>query len=288
MELTPRNMCVWEREREREREMKEKTKRENEKEKDDFRISAEKIETPAHNQPSDKWSAAKTTRLPLVDPHPKTETETETDRPRREEAEGPTSFLCWMCKLPLLNDFKREREQPEMSSTSIPTTFPVAGGKQQCHRVRLNGNSNSTQVRESVSPARFLPFAREALVLSFSSDFVRPQNWQLKLFRFACLFRTVQSQRKKVPAVPGLQNFGRVDHYFQSHSQNSEQQHGSEFLKQLFQYPHSSCIAVQGGGTEGYVVNRAFITEAQQTQAKLLEMVQSLQRENEKLKSNKV
>eukprot|EP00205_Picochlorum_sp_RCC944_P000894 CAMPEP_0182609500 /NCGR_PEP_ID=MMETSP1330-20130603/3574_1 /TAXON_ID=464278 /ORGANISM="Picochlorum sp., Strain RCC944" /LENGTH=128 /DNA_ID=CAMNT_0024828363 /DNA_START=245 /DNA_END=631 /DNA_ORIENTATION=+ len=128
-----------------------------------------------------------------------------------------------------------------MSSTSIPTTFPVAGGKQQCHRVRLNGNSNSTQ-----------------------------------------------SQRKKVPAVPGLQNFGRVDHYFQSHSQNSEQQHGSEFLKQLFQYPHSSCIAVQGGGTEGYVVNRAFITEAQQTQAKLLEMVQSLQRENEKLKSNKV
>ena len=36
--------------------MKEKTKREKEKEKekDDFRISAEKIETPAHNQPSDK------------------------------------------------------------------------------------------------------------------------------------------------------------------------------------------------------------------------------------------
>ena len=89
----------------------------------------------------------------------------------------------------------------------------------------------------------------------------------------------------RFPAVPGLQNFGRVDHYFQSPSQNSEQQHGSEFLKQLFQYPHSSCIAVQGGGTEGYVVNRAFITEAQQTQAKLIEMVQSLQRENEKLKN---
>ena len=47
-------MCEREREREREREMKEKTKREKEKEKDDFRISAEKIETPAHNQPSDK------------------------------------------------------------------------------------------------------------------------------------------------------------------------------------------------------------------------------------------
>ncbi len=100
-----------------------------------------------------------------------------------------------------------------------------------------------------------------------------------------------QTQRKKSQhgeppvALPvNMQNFGRVDHYFQSPNKAPEP-HGSEFLKQLFQHPHSSCIAVQGGGTEGYVVNRAFITETQQTQEKLLQMVESLKRENEKLKS---
>mmetsp|Transcript_4486 Transcript_4486/g.11436 ORF Transcript_4486/g.11436 Transcript_4486/m.11436 type:complete len:130 (-) Transcript_4486:254-643(-) len=100
-----------------------------------------------------------------------------------------------------------------------------------------------------------------------------------------------KTQRKKVKnqgepvALPlNMENFGRVDHYFQSPNKTQEPQ-GAEFLKQLFQHPHSSCIAVQGGGTEGYVVNRAFITETQQTQEKLLQMVESLKRENEKLKS---
>ena len=101
--------------------------------------------------------------------------------------------------------------------------------------------------------------------------------------------KKVKTSESKLSAMPvPVQNLGRVDHYFQSPSQattQNEQQHGSEFLRQLFKHPHSSCIAIQGGGTEGYVVNRAFIAEAQLKQEKLLQMVESLKRENEKLKT---
>ena len=82
--------------------------------------------------------------------------------------------------------------------------------------------------------------------------------------------------------VPGLQSIGRVDHYFQS----SEQHQGSDFLKQLFQYQLPSCIAVQGGGTEGYVVNKAYIMEEQLKQEKLLQIVENLKRENARLKNS--
>ncbi|QDZ19225.1 hypothetical protein HOP50_02g17400 [Chloropicon primus] len=87
----------------------------------------------------------------------------------------------------------------------------------------------------------------------------------------------------------GMQNFGRVDHYFLSGTRNGEPQQntmGSEFLKQLFQYQLPSCIAVQGGGTEGYVVNKAYIMEEQLKQEKLLQLVENLKRENEKLKNH--
>merc|ERR1712003_325757 len=100
--------------------------------------------------------------------------------------------------------------------------------------------------------------------------------------------KKVKHSESKVSTMPvHVQDLGRVDHYFhQNAPSESEPPHGSEFLKQLFRHPHSSCIAVQGGGTEGYVVNRAFIAEAQLKQEKLLQMVESLKRENEKLKSN--
>eukprot|EP00216_Chloropicon_sp_CCMP2111_P006836 CAMPEP_0198242120 /NCGR_PEP_ID=MMETSP1446-20131203/11082_1 /TAXON_ID=1461542 ORGANISM="Unidentified sp, Strain CCMP2111" /NCGR_SAMPLE_ID=MMETSP1446 /ASSEMBLY_ACC=CAM_ASM_001112 /LENGTH=137 /DNA_ID=CAMNT_0043925373 /DNA_START=98 /DNA_END=511 /DNA_ORIENTATION=- len=80
-----------------------------------------------------------------------------------------------------------------------------------------------------------------------------------------------------------MQNLGRVDHYFQG-ANNPE---GNSFLKDLFAYPRSSCIAVHGGGTEGYIVNRAFLAEAEKKQSELLEVVQMLKRENERLRVNK-
>ena len=66
----------------------------------------------------------------------------------------------------------------------------------------------------------------------------------------------------------------------------SEQHQGSDFLKQLFQYQLPSCIAVQGGGTEGYVVNKAYIMEEQLKQEKLLQIVENLKRENARLKNS--
>ena len=93
--------------------------------------------------------------------------------------------------------------------------------------------------------------------------------------------------------VHELQNLGRVDHYFQgatTHERGLHQQReGSEFLRQLFRHPHSSCIAVRGSGNQepdGYVVNRAFIAEAHMNQERLRQMVESLRKENEQLKSN--
>ncbi|WZN59692.1 hypothetical protein HKI87_02g12180 [Chloropicon roscoffensis] len=94
---------------------------------------------------------------------------------------------------------------------------------------------------------------------------------------------TTRSMQAAAAASSGMQNFGRVDHYFQSSVQQSQ---GSDFLKHLFQYQLPSCIAVQGGGTEGYVVNKAYIMEEQLKQEKLLQMVENLKRENEKLKNN--
>ena len=88
--------------------------------------------------------------------------------------------------------------------------------------------------------------------------------------------------------VTALQNLGRVDHYFQGGG-SRQQSEGSEFLRQLFRHPHSSCIAVKGNGErepEGYVVNRAFIAEAHMNQEKLRQMIELLKKENERLKSN--
>ena len=57
-------------------------------------------------------------------------------------------------------------------------------------------------------------------------------------------------------------------------------------ILELFQYQLPSCIAVQGGGTEGYVVNKAYIMEEQLKQEKLLQIVENLKRENAKLKNS--
>ena len=73
---------------------------------------------------------------------------------------------------------------------------------------------------------------------------------------------------------------------FASIHRHSEQHQGSDFLKQLFQYQLPSCIAVQGGGTEGYVVNKAYIMEERLKQEKLLQIVENLKRENAKLKNS--
>ena len=95
-----------------------------------------------------------------------------------------------------------------------------------------------------------------------------------------------------------MHHIGRVDHYFSPTAQPTQHNNtttaaacdpkraagGNAFLKELFSYPHSGCIAVQGGGTEGYIVNRAFMAEAQKQQAELVRMVETLKRENEELK----
>ena len=96
----------------------------------------------------------------------------------------------------------------------------------------------------------------------------------------------LRTPRRDVPPLPQPRADSSLTSLHRHRVTISEQHQGSEFLKQLFQYQLPSCIAVQGGGTEGYVVNKAYIMEERLKQEKLLQIVENLKRENAKLKNS--